>query len=236
MPAPAPLSVARGQDRQWYVARTKARKEDYAVQQLERRGVGVFMPRILEWGRDEVAPLFPGYLFVHIALLEHYYRVVWAPGVRSFVAFGATPTPVQESVISFLAASAGEGGVIRPLAPFRAGDRVQIKSGPLAGLFAVVQRPCSGRGRVQILLDFLRRGATVELPVGLVDRIGWRRASRRGGEPGDRRGKVRGSTRTSRQHGHRRSYGHRNTSQDEDVTAARARARCGRARAAARGL
>ena len=167
----APLPHVRSQDCQWYVVRSKARKEDYAVQQLERRGVRVFLPRILEWGRDDVAPLFPGYLFVHIALLEQYYRVVWTPGVRSFVAFGATPTPVRESAISFIAASAGESGVIRPLAPFRAGDRVQFKSGPLAGLVAIVQRPCSGRGRVQILLDFLRQGATVELPAGLVDRI-----------------------------------------------------------------
>src|SRR5439155_389708 len=81
----------------WYVVRSKARKEDYAVRQLERRGVQVFLPRILEWGRDEVAPLFPGYLFVCIALLEQYYRVVWTPGVRSFVAFGATPTPLPDS-------------------------------------------------------------------------------------------------------------------------------------------
>jgi transcription antitermination factor NusG len=87
------------------------------------------------------------------------------------VAFGPTPTPVNDSVIWFIAASAGEGGIIRPLAPFKAGDRVQIRSGPLAGLIAVVQRPCSQRGRVQILLDFLRQGTTVELPVGLVDRV-----------------------------------------------------------------
>ena len=171
MPPLRPLPIARGRDRQWYVVRTKTRKEDYAVTQLERRGVSVFLPRIIEYGRDEIAPLFPGYLFVHIQLLEQYYRVVWAPGVRSFVAFGPTPTPVQESVIAFIAASAGEGGVIRPLAPFKAGDRVQIKSGPLAGLIAVVQGPCSQRGRVQILLDFLRQGATVELPVGQVDRV-----------------------------------------------------------------
>jgi len=164
------MSLPR-RDRQWYVVRTKARKEDFAVQQLERRGVAVFLPRILEYGRDEIAPLFPGYLFVHIALLEQYYRVVWAPGVRSFVAFGLTPTPVQDAVISFIASSAGEGGVIRPFAPFKTGDRVQINSGPLAGLEAVVQRPCSGRGRVQILLDFLRQGTTVELPVGYVDRV-----------------------------------------------------------------
>jgi len=165
------LSEPRDRDRQWYVVRTKTRKEDYAVQQLEQRGVAVFLPRILEIGREEIAALFPGYLFVHIALLEQYYRVVWTPGVRSFVAFGATPTPVQDSVIAFIAASGDEGGIIRPAAPFKSGDRVQIRSGPLAGLVAVVQRPCSERGRVQILLDFLRQGATVELPVGLVDRV-----------------------------------------------------------------
>src|SRR2546422_7992814 len=147
MPAFAPPLHLHAQDRRWYVVRSKARKEDYAVQQLERRGVAVFMPRILEWGRDEVAPLFPGYLFVHIVLIEQYYRVVWAPGVRSFVAFGLTPTPVQDSAIRFIAASAGEGGVIRLLSPFKAGDRVQIKSGPLAGLMAVVQRPRSQQGR-----------------------------------------------------------------------------------------
>src|SRR5690349_18097455 len=134
---PAHETLAR--DRQWYVVRTKTRKEDYAIRELERRGVAAFLPRILEYGRDAVAPLFTGYLFVHIALLAQYYRVVWAPGVRSFVAFGATPTPVPDSVVWFIAASAGEGGVIRPLSPFRTGDRVQIMSGPLGGLMAVVQ-------------------------------------------------------------------------------------------------
>src|SRR5436305_15274565 len=103
MPALAPLSDTRVQDRHWYVARSKTRKEDYAVQQLERRGVRVFLPRILEWGRDEVAPLFPGYLFVCIALLEQYYRVVWTPGVRSFAAFGATPTPRHACAIQVIA-------------------------------------------------------------------------------------------------------------------------------------
>jgi len=158
-------------ERQWFVVRSKARKEDLALHQLERRGVSVFLPRILEYGRDQIAPLFPGYLFVHIVLPEQYYCVVWTPGVRNFIAFGAAPTPVPEGVIWLIAGSAGEGGVIRPLAPFKPGDRVQIKSGPLAGLIAVIQRPCSQRGRVQILLDFLRQGATVELPVASVDRI-----------------------------------------------------------------
>jgi transcriptional antiterminator RfaH len=161
----------RVSEAQWFVVRTKARKEDLAVRQLEQRGVAVFLPRILEYRRDQIAPLFPSYLFVRISLFDQYYRVVWTPGVRGFVSFGRLPTPVAESVIYLIAGSAGEGGIIRPLAPFKPGDRVQITNGPLAGLMAVVQRPCSGRGRVQILLDFLRQGATVELPVGFVDRV-----------------------------------------------------------------
>ena len=155
----------------WFVVRSKARKEDVAVQQLERRGVTVFLPRIVEYGRGQIAPLFPGYLFVNIELFRQYYRVVWTPGVRGFVAFGGVPTPLQESVIYLIASSAGQDGVIRPLARFKAGDRVQIRSGPLAGLVAIIEQPCSQRGRVKILLDFLRQGASVELPVGLVDRV-----------------------------------------------------------------
>ena len=60
-------------------------------------------------------------------LLAQYYRVVWAPGVRSFIAFGEVPTPVQNSVVYLIRASA-TNGVIRLLAPFKPGDRVQITS------------------------------------------------------------------------------------------------------------
>ena len=173
-PVAEPLQVEReplAAERRWFALRTKARKEGYALQHLERRGVVVFFPRILEPGQDQVAPLFPGYLFVSIALLEQYYRVIWTPGVRSFVAFGAAPAPVAESVIHLLRASADAGDVIRPRSRLRPGDRVEIKGGPLAGLVAVIQQPCSQRGRVKILLDFLRRGTSVELPIALIGRV-----------------------------------------------------------------
>jgi transcriptional antiterminator RfaH len=172
-PSPSVVSEEGLADRQWYVVRTKNRKEDHAERELERRGVAVFLPRVLESEREreQVAPLFPGYLFVRIDLVAQYYRVVWTPGVRSFVAFGTVPTPVPEQAVRLIRAGASEAGVIRPSASLRAGDRVQIRSGPLAGLVAVIQRPCSQRGRVQVLLDFLRHGASVDVPVGLVARI-----------------------------------------------------------------
>ena len=52
---------------EWFVVRTKPRREEYAQDQLTRRGVDTFLPRILEPGRAAgepvVGPLFPGYLF-----------------------------------------------------------------------------------------------------------------------------------------------------------------------------
>lgn len=159
---------------EWYVVRAKAKKEEFARQNLQRRGLVVFLPRIRERrgsGRDAVAPLFPGYLFVYIALTDGYYRVVWTPGVRTFVCFGDAPTPVQPQVIDLIRGSAGEEGIIEPGPRLRRGDRVQITAGPFAGLMAIIERPCSQRGRVKVLLDFLRRGATVELPEEFVDRV-----------------------------------------------------------------
>jgi len=53
---------------EWFVVRSKSRKEDLAVRSLERRGIAAFCPRIIEpigWTNDwATVPLFPGYLFV----------------------------------------------------------------------------------------------------------------------------------------------------------------------------
>jgi hypothetical protein len=83
----------------WYVVRSKPRREEYAQGQLLRRGVETFLPRILEADGPRcertVGPLFPGYLFARIDLLSQYNSVIWAPGVRNFVAFGEVPAPVE---------------------------------------------------------------------------------------------------------------------------------------------
>ena len=58
---------------EWYVVRSKPRREEYAQDQLVRRGVETFLPRIVEPGaraasRSSVR-CFPGYLFARIDLL-----------------------------------------------------------------------------------------------------------------------------------------------------------------------
>ena len=162
-------------DRDWFVVRSKPRKEDFAVQSLERRGVVAFCPRIMEpvgWTNDwATVPLFPGYLFVHIELHSGYHSVMWTPGVKGFVSFGAMPTPLQPEIVNFLQQETGDDGVIRPSKRYQAGERVRIKRGPFAGLIGIIEKPCAERGRIRVLMDFLRRGTSVELPLAAIGRL-----------------------------------------------------------------
>jgi transcriptional antiterminator RfaH len=161
--------------RQWYVVNTKARKEDYAEWQLRRRGVVTFLPWIVHPSPVSVetiaAPLFPGYLFVHVSLELDYWNVAWAPGVRKLVGFGDVPSPVDDGVIHFLRERAGHDGIVRMFPVYHEGDRVRIKQGPLAGLIGIIENPCSGRGRVRVLMELLQRQTRVEVPQELLDRI-----------------------------------------------------------------
>src|SRR6266478_6148461 len=102
---------------QWFVISSKERREGFAQEPLERRDVKTFLPRIVEparlSGRPIIAPLFPGYLFVHIDLEQQYFDVIWTPGVRKFIGFGALPCPLDDAVIEFLRARTGQEGVLR---------------------------------------------------------------------------------------------------------------------------
>ena len=159
----------------WYVISTKARLEQFAQEQLNRRAVETFLPRIIEPGRigikPVIAPLFPGYLFVRIDLDLQYFDVVWTPGVRKFVGFGALPCPVDDAVVDFLFARGGQEGILRPLPIFKEGDMVRIKHGPFEGLVGIIERPGCGQGRVRVLMELLRRQTRVDVPQQIIERV-----------------------------------------------------------------
>ena len=160
---------------QWYVVRSKPRREEYAQGQLQRRGVETFLPRIVEavHERDPViGPLFPGYLFACVDLLAQYNSVIWAPGVRGFVAFGEVPAAVDRDVVEFLLERCGAEGVVRVVPTFHDGDVVRVTSGPLGGLIGVVQGQVSGQCRVRVLMELLRRRTQVSVPSRLLEHVG----------------------------------------------------------------
>jgi transcriptional antiterminator RfaH len=164
--APALAATTAAEDAAWYVVSTKPRREEFAATQLAQRAIDVFLPRIVLSRRGEslVRPLFPGYLFAHIALHEHGARVTWTPGVRRLVTFDDEPPPVPDSAIEFLRSQIGAGGLIvaRPR-PLPVGRRVRVTNGPLSGLVGIIEDPPDARGRVRVLMDILRRQTRVSV-------------------------------------------------------------------------
>jgi transcriptional antiterminator RfaH len=157
----------------WFIARTKAQREAYAQENLEIRRLDVFLPRVIEVdfenrniARRRPAPLFPGYLFIRMNFPLDYYRVIWTPGVRDLVALGSGPVPIGDAVVESIRCRCDNSGVVRlPPAPWSPGDRVEIPSGPFAGLLATVVSVMPRRRRVKLLIDFLAQQTPVEMPL-----------------------------------------------------------------------
>ncbi len=154
----------------WYVVHTKPFKEVLVADLLEERlALAVFLPEALQWYRGQMVmrPFFPRYLFVEADLQKvEVSSINSLPGVIHLVSFGGMPQPLQphivEGIRERLQAINAAGGL--PRHGFHPGDRVRVTDGPLAGLEAVFQGPMKPAQRVKILLEFLGRLQTVEVP------------------------------------------------------------------------
>src|SRR5271165_4662106 len=88
----------------WFAAYTSANHEKRAAAEISRRGVESFLPlyrAVRRWSDRRVQlemPLFPGYVFVHLALRERL-RVLMVPGVARLVGFGGLPAALPEEQI-----------------------------------------------------------------------------------------------------------------------------------------
>jgi transcriptional antiterminator RfaH len=151
----------------WYVVETKRHREQVAGAFLNQHGIATYLPRIAQWPRPavggEVAPLFPGYLFVRVSLERQYQRVSRVIGVKTFVCFGGLPVPVTDAAIALLRQREGPDGLIRCGAGIEATE-VKVVDGPFRGLTAVVEQRLAPRDRIRVLMHLLQRQASVELP------------------------------------------------------------------------
>jgi transcription antitermination factor NusG len=104
-------------------------------------------------------PLFPGYVFVRLALRDRL-QVLEIPSVTRLVGFNGSPTPLPDGEIEALKASL-EGGVrVVPHPYLKVGRRVRITSGPFEGLEGILIRKKSEL-RFVISLDLIQRSVAV---------------------------------------------------------------------------
>lgn len=154
---------------QWFAAYTAPCREKRVFEHLAMRNVESFLPlyrSARKWKngcRVELErPLFPGYVFVRIALTERV-RVLEAPGVVSIVSRGRIPEPLEDNIIATLRSSIHLQKA-EPHVNLVCGERVSISGGPFAGLSGIVLRQ-KGDLRVVITLKLLMQSIAVEVDI-----------------------------------------------------------------------
>jgi len=154
----------------WYAAYTSANHEKSVAVQLTQRSVEHFLPlyeSVRRWKDRRVElqlPLFPGYVLVRLALRDRLH-VLQVSGVSRLVGFNGTPTPLSEEEIEALKKSLACGIHAEPHPFLTKGRRVQMKSGPLAGLQGILVKR-KNKSRFVVSVELIQRAMAVEIEGG----------------------------------------------------------------------
>lgn len=150
----------------WYAAYTCANHEKGIAQQLQQRSVECFLPlyeSVRRWKDRQVRlrlPLFPGYVFVRLALRDRL-RALQIRGVARLIGFDGRPAPVPNEEIEAIRACLAGHHPVQPHRYLQRGQRVRVLSGPLAGLTGIVVRE-KKTTRLVVSLELLMRSVSVE--------------------------------------------------------------------------
>ena len=153
----------------WYAAYTCAKHEKRVAAELGGRGVEHFLPlysSVRRWKDRRVSvemPLFPGYVFVRLALRDRL-RVVQVPSVVRLVGFGGLPTALPDAEMEAVRAGLARGLRAEPHPYLTVGRRVRLKSGPLAGAEGILLRR-KGNFRVVVSLELIQRSVAVDVDI-----------------------------------------------------------------------
>ena len=140
--------------------------------------VEAFLPRVrfkrptrqgLAWVTEA---LFPNYLFARFDWHNSLRQVQAARGVSGVVHFGTRWPVIDAGVIADLQQAVGTEELRTIPTTLQPGDAVEIAEGAMRGLSAVVTRVIPSRERVAVLMEFLGRQTTIEVPVNLIVKEG----------------------------------------------------------------
>ena len=165
---PAKLASSVGEDhRGWYAVYTLSRHERQVAIHAESVGVDCFFPAyksVRRWKdrRKEMEfALFPSYVFVHIGLPERL-QVLRLPGVVQLVTFNGRPAKLPDAEIERLRVGAASHTSLYPHPYIKAGKKVRVRSGPMAGVEGLLVRR-RGTCRVVVSIDLIMRSVAAEV-------------------------------------------------------------------------
>jgi len=160
----------------WYALYTCPRHEKRVAEQMEERRISCFLPlyRSVRRWKDrrkklELA-LFPGYLFVRIALRDKL-QVLKVPGAVRLVTVNGQPAALPDLEIECLRNRQSMTGTIEPHPYLCVGRRVRVRSGPLQGLEGIIRRR-KDKCRVVFSIALLMRSVAVEVDEADLELVG----------------------------------------------------------------
>lgn len=151
----------------WYVVYTCPRHERRVAEQIEQRRISCFLPvyrsarRWKDRRKELELALFPGYVFVRLALKDRL-RVLQLASVVRFVSCNGYPVPLPDSEVELLMNGLCRGVRAAPHPYLTVGRRVRVRSGPLAGAHGVLLRR-KDKFRVVLSLSLIMRSVAVEV-------------------------------------------------------------------------
>jgi transcription antitermination factor NusG len=172
-----PYSVQLGTSlARWYVLHTYPRHEKRVYERLGLQAIECFLPlyeTVHRWKNGCKVrvdlPLFAGYLFLKIDPRQRF-KALSLPGAVSMVGSVSGPWPLPDAEIAGLRARL-QSRNFEPHPYLAVGQKVRIKSGPLADLTGFLVRQ-SGGFRVVLSIALIQQSAAVEVDADDVEPIG----------------------------------------------------------------
>ena len=154
----------------WFAVRTRARAEKSVHEQLERKGLDVFLPTAPKWSRWKDRkklvdwPLFPGYCFARFDPAVSL-SVLTCVGVASIVSFANQFAPIPDIEIESLRTLLSTSLKYDPAPFLKEGEMVRVTHGPLAGVVGRLVRK-GLKARLFLSVDLIGQGVSVEVDAG----------------------------------------------------------------------
>ena len=178
---------------QWFVIHTLSGQEQKVKESIEKRlkaeEMGEYIKEVLvpmekvaevRSGKKTVSTrkLYPGYVFIDMALLDENNRVVerpWyfirdTPGIIGFVG-GDRPTPTSADEIESIKAQISESeDTEKPKVHFDVGETIKINDGPFLNFSGVIEEIEPERGKLKVTVNIFGRNTPVELEYWQVEK------------------------------------------------------------------
>lgn len=154
----------------WFVAYTKPRQENMALQNLEQQSYEAYLPLYKKFKKTEQGsvpvfePMFPRYILFRPGRPEQSISAVRSTkGVATIVRFGFEPAVLSGEVVRLIRQheEMRNHASVQELNDLKIGQKVRIQHTALNGVEGLIQSV--SRNRVAVLLEILGRPTTVEL-------------------------------------------------------------------------